>query len=132
MLIRTLKNNIIEGTKRDIEQEIISHIVEKYNHKQCTKTQFIECDLPGVIFDNKYLKGYLDEILSDSGITYRERGILLLNNGDYMRISMRIPAHFYSDKPVPKKKQSKKALSVVNKLATAIVDNAEEPTTTKE
>ena len=37
-----------------------------------------------------------------------------------MRISMRIPAHFYSDKPVPKKKQSKKALSVVNKLATAL------------
>lgn len=130
--MRTLKNKIITGTQIDIENEVLNHIVENYNHEEYSKTQFIECDLPNVIFQNKYLKDYLDNLLADSGITYRERGMLLLDCGDHMRISMRIPAHFYSDKPVPKKKQSKKALSVVNKLATAIVDNAEEPTTTKE
>lgn len=130
--MRTLRDKIITGTQIDIENEVLNHIVENYNHEEYSKTQFIECDLPNVIFQNKYLKEHLDNLLSDSGITYRERGILLLNNGDCMRISMRIPAHFYSDKPVPKKKQSKKALSVVNKLATAIVDNAEEPTTAKE
>ena len=127
--MRTLKNKIITGTRIDIENEVLNHIVENYNHEDYSKTQFIECDLPNVIFQNKYLKEHLDNLLSDSGITYRERGILLLNNGDYMRISMRIPAHFYSDKPVPKKKQSKKALSVVNKLATAIVTNADALTT---
>lgn len=130
--MRTLRDRIINGTRIDIENEVLNHIVENYNHEDYSKTQFIECDLPAVIFQNKYLKEYLDNLLSDSGITYRERGMLLFDCGDYMRISMRIPAHFYSDKPVPKKsksKVSKKVSETVGTLATAIVTNSDALTT---
>ena len=122
----TLKNNIIRGTQVDIKNEVIINIVENYDHEKYSKPQIIWCDLPCVIFENKDLKDYFDNLLSASGITYREQGMIISEHEKVMRISMRIPAHFYSDKPIPKKRTKKK------KTTEEIVDTNVEDTTTKE
>ena len=40
--MRTLRDRIINGTRIDIENEVLNHIVENYNHEDYSKTQFIE------------------------------------------------------------------------------------------
>lgn len=121
----TLKNSIIRGTQAEIENEVIINIVENYDHEKYSKPQIIWCDLPCVIFENKDLKEYFDNLLSTSGITYREQGMIISECEKVMRISMRIPAHFYSDKPIPKRTKKKKAVEET-------VDTSVEDTETKE
>lgn len=125
----TLKNSIIRGTQADIKNEVTINIVENYDHEKYSKPQIIWCDLPCVIFENKDLKDYFDNLLSESGITYREQG-MIISGKKVMRISMRIPAHFYSDKPIPKKRTKKKKL--VEEVVEETVDTSTEDTTTKE
>lgn len=125
----TLKNSIIRGTQAEIKNEVTINIVENYDHEKYSKPQIIWCDLPCVIFENKDLKDYFDNLLSESGITYREQG-MIISGKKVMRISMRIPAHFYSDKPIPKKRTKKKKL--VEETSKETVDTSVEDTTTKE
>lgn len=123
----TLKNSIIRGTQANIRNEVTINIVENYDHEKYSKSQIIWCDLPCVIFENKDLKEYFDNLLSASGITYREQGMIITEHEKVMRVSMKIPAHFYSDK-APKKKTKKKVAekeTVDETVEVAIVEETE-------